>query len=359
MVPASLAIVSSSFRGADRGRAIGLWSGLSGITTAVGPLVGGLLVDAHPSGWRLVFLLNTPLALATTWLTVTAIPDVPGTRTSAPLRAQLDVLGGVLAVAGLGLLVATLIESGRLPTALTVSGLLAGAVLLAAFVVLERRRERSAAPPPMMPPALFGTRTFSVANAQTFLVYAALPAVMLQLTVALQVGLGWSALAAGAAGVPTTIMLALFSSRVGALLPRTGARPLLTLGPILMAAGTVVLATIRPGASYLVAILPGILLFAAGLTLVVAPITTTALGDVPPRQSGAASGINNAVARIGGLLAIAVVPLLAGLATDAGPQSLFPAYRTGMLMCAGLCLGGSVIGWFGYPAQAGRPVRPA
>lgn len=354
MVPASLAILSSVFAGTDRGKAIGLWSGLSGVTTAVGPVVGGLLVDLGSAGWRAVFFLNVPLAVLSVWLARAGIPDIAGTRAPGPLRAQVDVLGGALAVGGLALVVGALIEAARLGAMLTVAGTLLGIALLVAFVVLERHRSRTRRPPAMMPPDLFRIRSFAVANAQTFVVYAALSAVLLLFTVALQIGLGWSALAAGAAGLPITIILAAGSSRAGGLVPVLGARTMLTVGPVVMALGIAVLALIRPGSSYLLPILPGLVLFALGLTLVVAPITTTALGDIPGQQSGIGSGINNAVARIAGLIAIAAVPLAAGLQLDAGSAELFAAYSRGALLCAALCLVGGVIAWIGYAPGTGR-----
>lgn len=357
MVPASLAILSSVFVDADRGRAIGLWSGLSGITTAIGPLVGGVMVDAGRAGWRGVFLINVPLAVVSVWLARRSIPDIPGTRTEAPLGKQVDILGSVLAVLGLALLVGALIEAPRIGWWWAIAGGLAGAAVLAAFVRLERRRAHRGEPPPMMPPALFAIRSFTVANVQTFFVYAALGAVLLLFTVALQVGLGWSALAAGAAGIPITLVLAAGSSRVGALIPRIGARPLLTAGPLVMAAGIAVLGSIRPGANYVFPILPGVLLFAVGLTLVVAPITTTALGEIPPVSSGIGSGINNAVARIAGLLAVAAIPLAAGLQVTLPEQELFVAYSRACAVCAALCALGAGVAWLGLGADAGK-VRP-
>ncbi len=237
MVPASLAILSSVFAGPDRGRAIGLWSGLSGITTAVGPVVGGFLVDLGTGGWRAVFLLNVPLAALSIWLALRGIPEIPGSRTPGPLRAQVDILGGALAVSGLALLVGSLIEAYRIGAILAVAGAAAGIALLAAFLAVERHRSQTRRPPPMMPPQVFRIRSFAVANVQTFVVYAALSGVLLLFTVTIQVGLGWSALAAGAAGLPITLILAAGSSRAGGLLPVLGARVMLTTGPAVMAVG--------------------------------------------------------------------------------------------------------------------------
>ena len=354
MVPASLAILSSVFAPEDRAKAIGLWSGLSAVTTAIGPVVGGVMVDAHPSGWRAVFLLNIPLAVVAVWLTRRGVPDIPGTRTSAPLRTQVDVLGGTLAVLGLALLVASLIEVELLGWPTAIAGVLIGVAVLTAFVVVERRREQTGSPPPMMPPHLFGYRSFAVANVQTFVLYGALGAVLLLFTICLQLGLGWTALAAGAAGIPITLILALGSSRAGALIPKMGAKPLLTAGPLVMAAGIGLLALIRPGDTYWWPMLPGVVIFGIGLTLLVAPITSTALGDIPPEQSGAGSGTNNAVARIASLIAIAAVPALAGLDQAGANPEFFSAYSRATLVCALLCVAGAVVAAVGYAPSTGR-----
>lgn len=296
LTPASLAILSASFAPEERGRAIGAWSGLAGVTTAVGPFLGGWLVDA--ASWRWVFLINVPILAVTVILTRAVVPADPGTAHGLARREilhRIDLPGAGLTVVGLGLIVTPLIEAGRLPAAVVVGSVAAGALTLVAFVVYEGRRDQ-----PMLPPGLFRIRTFSVANLVTLTVYAALTANSFLLSIALQRGLGYSALAAGAATVPMTLVLLAFSARVGALLPRTGARPLLTLGALLAGAGLALLAGINPDTSYLTGILPGVLVFAAGLVLIVAPVTTTALTDVPPDRQGVASGTNNAVARVGG-----------------------------------------------------------
>jgi hypothetical protein len=198
----------------------------------------------------------------------------------------------------------------------------------------------------MMPPTLWRLRTFAVANLVTLLVYGPIGGMTLILTLHLILTLGWSALAAGAVGVPITLVLALFSGRVGALVPRTGARPLLVAGPALMALGQVLLAGIEVGDRYLPAVLPGTLLFAAGLVLVVAPVTSTALGAVPPDRAGTASGVNNTTARVAQLVAVAALPLAAGMTTaslDSGASSDFAAgYPRAMLLCAVVCLLGGL-----------------
>ncbi|MFN8167863.1 MAG: MFS transporter [Candidatus Nanopelagicales bacterium] len=357
LVPGSLAILSSSFAPDHRGRAIGAWSGLGTVFTALGPFVGGVLVDTGPSGWRWIFLINVPLVALAIALSRRGVPDVPGTRTDAPLLGQVDVLGGVLAVVGLGLLVGPLIEVASLGGA-AVAGLLAlGGAVLVGFVLLERRRQAGLRPPPMLPLELFGVRAFTVANLVTFAVYAALNVGFFLLTVLLQVGLGYPAWQAGLAGLPVTVMLALFSSRVGGLIPRIGARILLTAGCLGIALGLVLLARVAPGSTYATSVLPALVVFGGGLVLVVAPVTTTALADVDQQHSGAASGVNNAVARVAGLVAIAVIPWLGGLtgAALSGGEGLVEGYARAMLAAAVLCVVGAAVAWIGLPAHHGRP----
>lgn len=355
LVPGSLALISSLFVTDQRGRAIGLWSGLAGISTAVGPFAGGLLLAVGDYGWRFIFLLNVPAAIAVLVL-VRLVPSVPGTRTSAPLTRQLDLLGAALTVVGLGLLVAPLIEIESLGPARAVPLMALGSVVLAGFWMLERRRQQQQSPPPMLPPPLWRIRSFTVANIVTFVVYGALNAALLLMTVALQIGLGWTPLAAGVSALPITLMLAAFSARVGRLLPRWGARPLLTAGCALMAAGLGWLSLLPADGTYWRSVLPPLLVFAGGLVLVVAPITTTALGDIPVASSGVGSGVNNAVARIAGLIAIAVIPVVGGLAgvDPTAGSAVLPGYRHATLICAGLCAAGAAISWWGFTRSTGK-----
>lgn len=360
MVPGSLAIISSLFAEDQRGRAIGLWSGLSGVAMVVGPLVGGLLVDMDAGGWRWAFLAMLPLAVVVLVL-LPKVPVVPGRRTTAPIRSQLDLLGAFLTTVGLALLVAPLTEVERLGRPLTVALTAFGAALLVGFWLLERHRESTKSPAPMMPPPLWRIRSFTTANLLTFVVYGALSSVMFLLTLALMIGMGWSALATGLAAVPMTIMLAAFSGRVGSLIPRFGARPLLTAGCVFMALGIVLLAFLPPHPSYWTAVLPGVLVFSVGMTFIVAPITTTALGDIPVAAAGVGSGVNNAVSRIGGLVAVAIIPVAAGLAgvtADAG-ISVMGGYRQAMFSSAGLCIVGAVVCWLGFLPGTGKAVTQA
>ncbi|WP_165367696.1 MFS transporter [Phytoactinopolyspora endophytica] len=345
LTPTSLAILSSTFASEHRGRAIGAWSGLSGVTTAIGPFVGGWLVDA--ASWRWIFLLNLPLLAGAIIVTRSAVPADRGAGSGLARRdvfTRVDLPGAALTATGLGLVVAALIEVERLPTWAVLTSVLAGSATLGGFALYERWRTL-----PMMPPELFRIRTFSVANLFTVVVYASLTGMGFLISLALQRGLGYSALAAGASTIPLTLMLLAFSARVGALLPRTGARPLLTAGGVLTALGLLLLSTIDLDTTYLTGVLPGVLVFAVGLVLLVAPVTTTALTDVPAARQGVASGVNNAVARIAGLLAVAVLPAAAGLsstgATDPGP--LLDGVSTALRIAAVSCLVGAVIAWIG------------
>ncbi|MDQ1246713.1 MAG: hypothetical protein QG597_1081, partial [Actinomycetota bacterium] len=190
----------------------------------------------------------------------------------------------------------------------------------------------------------------------TFVVYGALSSVMFLLTLALMIGLGWSALVTGLATLPMTIMLAVFSGKVGSLVPRFGARPLLTAGCVLMALGMFMLAYLPGDPSYWTEVFPGVMVFSVGMTLIVAPITTTALGDIPVTASGVGSGVNNAVARIGGLVTVAVIPVIAGLAgisADAG-LAVMPGYKRATIISAAVCAVGAVASWFGFRPETGK-----
>lgn len=345
LTPASLAILSSSFQPSDRGRAIGAWTGLSGVAMAIGPFIGGWLIDV--ASWRWIFLMNLPLLAAALVICRMAVPDDQGSGRGLSRRAiatRVDFPGAGLTIAGLALVVAPLIEVERLSTATVTVAVVAGVGLLGAFVMYERQRAA-----PMVPPELFRIRTFTVANLFTMVVYAALTGMSFLVSLALQRGLGYSALAAGAATVPITLVLLAFSARVGAVLPRLGARPLLATGGLLTAAGLVLLSGIDTGTSYVTGVLPGVLVFAIGLVLLVTPVTTTALTDIPLDRQGVASGINNAVARVAGLLAVAVLPAAAGLsatgAMDPGP--LLDGVSVALRIAAASCLAGSVIAWIG------------
>jgi EmrB/QacA subfamily drug resistance transporter len=348
LTPGSLAIISASFHGEDRAAAVGAWSGLAGVAGAVGPFLGGWLVDWT---WRAVFLVNLPLAVV---IVVVAARHVPESRdpSAAP---GLDWPGTALVVAGLGALTYGLTAAGGGGAEVWTWGAL-GLVLLAAFAVVQRR-----SPHPLVPPALFGDSQFTAVNAVTSLVYAALGVVFVLLVLLLQVVAGFSPLLAGTALLPVTVLMLLFSARVGALAQRIGPRPLLTAGPLVAAGGLLLTLRIGPGASYLLDVLPGALLFGAGLTLLVAPLTATVLDSAPDRYAGVASGVNNAVARAAGLLAVAVVPVAAGIGGDdyTDPVALSGSFRTAMLICVGLLALGSVLAASFIRRPLGGGGRPA
>lgn len=336
LVPGSLAIISASFHPDDRGRAIGAWSGLSGVTTAIGPFVGGWLIDSV--SWRAVFLINLPLAGLAFWITANHVPE----SRDADAARSLDWRGAATLTIGLGATVYALIEGpqGEVRAGEVAIGLL-GLTLLAAFVVIEARSRA-----PMVPLSLFASGQFSGANAVTFAVYAALGVSTFLVVVRLQTDLGYSALEAGAALLPITILMLLFSARAGALAQRVGPRLPMTVGPLLVAVGLGLLATIDPGAGYASGVLPGMLVFGVGLTITVAPLTATVLGAVADRHAGVGSAVNNAVARIASLLAIAVVPALAGLSSgEASDGGLGDRYADAVLIAAFLAALGGAIAW--------------
>lgn len=352
LVPTSLALVTSLFAGEDRGRAIGAWSGLSGIFTAVGPFVGGALIDTVPAGWRWAFVINLPLAAVAIHLARTSVPEVAVRHPAGQVMAQLDLLGALLVSLGLALIVGPLIEFRQLGAGAWVL-VAVGTVLLIGFVLLERRRTATARPPAIMPTSLFAIRSFTVANLVTFVVYGALSVGVFLVTVYVQIALGYPALQAGAAGLPITVCLALFSSWIGGLVSRYGPRWFLTAGPLVMAVGLLWLAQIAPGSRYLLDIGPAMVLFALGLVLVVAPVTTAALYEVGPSLSGTASGVNNAVARVAGLLAIAVLPLVGGISTVDDLDALVSGYQRTLTLAAALCAVGGFIAVVGF--RASRP----
>ena len=355
LVPGSLAIITAGFEPADRGRAIGAWSGLASVSTALGPFAGGYLVDV--ASWRWAFFVNVPLITAAI---IAAVRHVPESTALAPsghrLSEYLDVRGGLTAVVGLALLIYPLIEATRLAAALIAVLLAAGAAALWLFVVVERRQRL-----PMLPLELFRSRTFTVANLITLAVYGGLGAALFLLSLELQNRLGYSAFDAGAALLPLTVLLLLLSSRVGALLPRIGLRLPLTVGPLLAGVGLLLLVRVHPGASYAGSVLPGVLVFALGMCLVVAPVTTAALASVDEAHSGAASGVNNAAARIAGLVAVAVLPLAAGLSTTTTTARSNADFTTGfhraMVIAAALLFLGAVTALVGLGEAATDTVR--
>jgi EmrB/QacA subfamily drug resistance transporter len=339
VVPASLAIVEATFAEEDRGAAIGAWAGWSGISSAIGPFAGGWLVDA--ASWRWVFGIVVVLALAAAWLAARHLPESRAAQTRA---RRPDWTGSALISLGLVGVTYALVEAGgrglRAPVVI-VTGT-AGLLLLVAFVLVERR-----AADPMLPLAVFRSRRFSGANAATVANYLAIGAMFFFLSLQLQTVLGYSALAAGAASVPATAIMLLLSPRAGRLGERIGPRTPMTLGPLVLALGMVLLSGVEQGDGYVEAVLPGVLLFGAGMTIFVAPLTATVLGALPDDRAGLASAVNNASARLAQLAATAVLPAAAGLgaATAVSPGAFSDGYRTAMLIAAGVAALGGLISW--------------
>jgi EmrB/QacA subfamily drug resistance transporter len=334
LTPGSLAIISATFVDGDRGRAIGAWSALGAVAGVAGPLLGGLLVEVS---WRLVFLLNVPLCAA---VVVVALRHVPETADPDAARS-LDVPGAVVGALGLGALTYGLVAAGEEGASpLVVGAVAAGLLGLVAFVVVERRTRA-----PMLPLDVFAERQFTAANLVTFAVYAALGGVFFLLVVHLQVSSGYSPVAAGLAGLPVTAALALLSPRAGALAERHGPRALMTAGPLLCAAGALLLLRVGVDADYVTDVLPAVTVFGVGLGLTVAPLTATVLGAAADRHAGIASGVNNAVARTAQLLAVAVLPVVAGItgADYTDPELFATGFRTAMTVCAGLLAVGGLL----------------
>jgi len=330
LTPGSLAILQASFVPADRGRAIGAWSGLGGVATAVGPLLGGYLISA--ASWRWIFFVNVPVALAVLWLTARHVPE----SSDPSVSGRVDFAGAASVTAGLGSLTFLLIEGPSLgwssPSVLGAVGL--AVVTLGSFSLIERRSSE-----PMLPLEIFRLRQFSATNAVTFVMYAALGGALFLLPVELQVASRYSPLGAGAALLPLTVIMLLFSARSGRLASRIGPRAQMSAGPVLVGAGLVLMARVTDGGSYFTAVLPGVFVLGIGLATLVAPLTATAMGAVPGEHAGLASAVNNDVARVGGLIAVAVLPALAGITGSSylHRAQLSAGFRTAMIVSAAAC----------------------
>lgn len=337
LTPGSLAILQASFRKDDRSTAVGAWSGLGGVATAFGPIVGGLLVGVAPWGWRLVFLINLPIAVAVIVLSHRYIPESRDEQATG----RVDVPGAVLASLGLGGLIFGLTEgpaAGWTPLVIAITA--AGGLLLALFVLVERRT-----PEPLLPLELFADRQFTAANLVTFAVYAALAGALFLLPVQLQLVAGFSPVEAGAATLPITVMMLLLSARMGRLSARIGPRLPMTVGPIVAGAAMLWLSFVDADATFLGAVLGPMLLFGLGLSFTVAPLTSTVLTAAPDHQAGVASAINNDVARVAGLIAVAVLPALAGLtpAAYADPALMSGGFHRAVLIAGAVCAAGGVL----------------
>ncbi|MFB7515419.1 MFS transporter [Streptomyces sp. NPDC056144] len=343
LTPGSLALIQASFHPDDRARAVGLWSGFGGVGAAIGPFVGGWLVDGP--GWRWVFFLNVPLAAL---CVPVALRHVPESRDETA-HGRFDVLGAVLGAAALGLVTYALIGAAWWAG-------VAGVVVGAGFVAVERRRGERA----MAPPSLFRSRLFTAVNLVTLCVYAAFGGFFFLAALQLQVVSGYSALGAGTALLPTTVLMLLLSAKSGELGERIGPRIPLTVGPLLCAAGMLLMLRVGPDASYVRDVLPALLVLGLGMTALVAPLTATVLASVDVTRAGLASGINNAAARAAGLLAVAALPLLAGMGPETyrSAEEFDEAFGRAMPMCAGILVVGAALAWTTMRTPAAADCHP-
>jgi EmrB/QacA subfamily drug resistance transporter len=340
LTPSSLAIIAAAFSERERGAAIGSWTAWGGIAVIVGPLAGGLIVD-HVS-WRWIFAINVPLVLVTLVLVRAAVPDVP------TVSRRVDVLGAGLCALGLAGIVFALIEQPRFGwgSAATVGSLAGGLAAFAAFVAYERRASH-----PMLRLDLFAGRNFSVANVQTFTMYAGLAVLFFFLFIFLQQVAGYSALRAGLTTIPSTVIMFVLSRRMGALADRFGPRLFLSAGPLTAAAGILLLLRAGLETSYVSELLPALVLFSLGLSMTVAPLTATVLADADESDAGIASAINNAIARVAGLIGISAIGAIVAArltgGTFARDHASVDAFREAIVLCAALVASGGVIGAVG------------
>jgi EmrB/QacA subfamily drug resistance transporter len=340
LTPSSLAIIAAAFPARERGAAIGSWTAWGGIAVIVGPLVGGLIVDQ--TSWRWIFAINVPLVLVTLVLVRAAVPDAP------TIPRRVDVLGGLLCALGLAGIVFGLIEQPRFgwgSPAILVS-LVVGSAALASFVAYERRASH-----PMLRLDLFERRNFAIANLQTLTIYAGLSVLFFFLFLFLQQVAGYSALRAGLTTIPTTLTMFVLSRRIGRLADRYGPRLFLSGGPLLAAGGTLLFLRVGADASYLYDLLPALVLFSLGLAITVAPLTATVLADADETDAGIASAINNAIARVAGLIGISAIGALVasklpGETFGANQQSV-DAFHEAIVLCAALVAAGGIVAAFG------------
>ena len=352
LTPSSLAIIVAAFAPAERGAAIGSWTAWGGIAVIVGPLAGGWIVDQ--ASWRWIFALNVPIVLATLALIFVAVP-----RSERQTRRRVDVFGAGMCALGLGGLVFALIEEPRhgWSSPVIVAPLVGGAIGLLAFVAYERRSAQ-----PMLKLDLFARRNFTVANLETLTMYAGLAVLFFFLVIFLQQVAGYSALRSGLTTLPVTLVMFALSRRFGALADRYGPRLFMSAGPLIAAAGILLLLRTGIHTSYPSDLLPGLLVFALGLSLTVAPLTATVLADADETDAGIASAINNAIARVAGLVGVSVIGVvIAGaLASDtfAANSRSVHAFHEAVVICATLVAAGGISGIVGI-TNARRSVRAA
>ncbi|HVC40378.1 MAG TPA: DHA2 family efflux MFS transporter permease subunit [Candidatus Saccharimonadales bacterium] len=350
LTPGSLAILEASFAPLERGRAIGAWSGLGGVATALGPFVGGFLITAV--SWRLIFLINVPIAAAVILISLRHVPETKDPNATG----SIDIAGSVLTVTALVGISYGLIQgsSGNWTSPIVLGALLTGMVSIAGFVILELHVRA-----PVVPLDIFKSRQFSATNAVTLLIYGMLGGMFFLLPIELQQVSHYSPTTAGASLLPITFMLFALSSRSGALSVRIGPRAQMSAGPLVVAAGLALFARINAGGNYLLEVLPAVLVFGFGLAITVAPLTATAMSSAPPERSGLASAVNNTVARTGSLLAIALLPAVAGITGDSylHPAVFETGFQHAALIAAVICAAGGVVA-FATIRNGQRPVAP-
>jgi EmrB/QacA subfamily drug resistance transporter len=334
LTPGSLAILEACFAREDRGKAIGAWSGLSGVATAIGPFLGGWLISAV--SWRLIFFINLPVAIGVLFVSRRHVPE----SRDEGAGGRLDVPGTALFSLGLAGVVYGLTQGGSAgwASAATVAALAGGAVLLVAFCLTEHFISS-----PLLPLSIFHSRQFSGANAVTFVVYGGLGGALFLVPIDLQQVLHFSPLGAGVALLPITVVMLALSARSGALAARIGPRLQMSVGPLLVGAGLALLARVGAGGSYLAQVFPAVTVLGVGLAVTVAPLTSTVLAAAPSEHSGIASAVNNDVARAAALMAVAVLPGVAGITGHSylHPALLSAAFHRAVLVAAGACVIGS------------------
>ena len=335
LVPGSLAIIQASFAPQDQSRAIGTWSGLGGVATAAGPLFGGYLISAV--SWRWIFVINVPVAAVVLAITARHVPETKAEQ-AVP---KVDTAGAALTVVSLAGVTFALVEGPAdgwarpWVVAMLVVGLAAGA----GFVAVEAHTTE-----PMVPLDIFRLRQFTVTNVATLFVYAALSGTLFLLPVELEVVDRYSALQAGLSLLPVTVLMLTLSGRSGRLAARIGPRAQMSLGPLLVGAGLAMLARTSGDSSYLTGVLPAVVVFGLGLATTVAPLTATAMGALPSEHAGLASAINNDVSRLGGLVAVAILPALAGIVGRSylHPGAMGTGFRTAVFISAAWCGAGGL-----------------
>jgi EmrB/QacA subfamily drug resistance transporter len=355
LTPGSLAILEAVFRPGDRGKAIGAWSGFSGVGTAVGPFLGGWLIQA--GSWRLIFVINVPLAALVVAVAMRHVPESRDPEATGPV----DVRGGTLVTLGLVGLTYGLIQGpgGHWASPVVLAALAGGLVLLGAFVWQERRSAS-----PMLPLSLFASTQFTATNVITFVVYGGIGGALFLLPIELQQVSGYTALQAGISLLPVTVITLVLSQASGTLATRIGPRLQMTAGPVLVGIGLALFTRITGSGDYLTEVLPAVVVFGFGLAVTVAPLTSTVLSAAPTERAGIASAVNNDVARAAALIAVALLPAAGGITGDAyrDPQVFSAGFHTASLISAGLCVAGGVLAFFTVrnPAPApGMARRPA